>query len=406
MQKFLRLLSLLALPALHLSCDAAPAASKPASSKPAEARINVDPSAMPIKLTAAGEINTLARRAFLTHGAFSLDTNRAPAFEIRFTSAGGSAVKVDVIDKTGAAVLSQTAQGSSLANALYRAADLAVTKTTGLPGYFASKIAFVGGRDTSVKPEVWVSDLFMTDARQITKDRAFVLGPRWSPDGSKLLYTSYYQSGFPDIFQIDLGSMQRTTLVKVKGTNTGARYSPNGSQIAMVLSGSGNSEVYVTDARGRFSGQSSQLTRTDAVEASPCWSPDGSRLAFTSDMGGRAALYVMPSSGGRAQPLSTGFSYAAEPDWSRAKTNLIAFTAGVGRGHQVCVYDFSTNSARQIKNALNGDIVEPSWLPDGRHLVVTLKNSNTRKLYILDTETSKATAISSIFAEKASVWAP
>ncbi len=378
----------------------------PAPAKPTEARINVDSSAMPVKVSSTGELDTLARRAFGSHGAFSLGTNRAPAFDIRFSAAGGSAVKVDVIDKSGAAILSQTVQGSSVSNALYRAADLAVTKTTGLPGYFASKIAFVGSREASAKPEVWVSDLFMTDARQITKDRAHVLGPRWSPDGSKLVYTSFFQSNAPDIFQIDLGSMQRTTLIKVKGTNSGARFSPNGSKLAMVLSGSGNPEIYVTDARGRFDGERSRLTRTDGVEASPCWSPDGSRLAYTSDKGGRAALYVMPATGGTSQPLSTGYSYAAEADWSRAKPNLIVFTAGVGRGHQVCVYDFKTNTARLIKCQLNGDIVEPSWLPDGRHVVVTLKNTNSRRLHILDTETGKATAISSIFAEKASVWAP
>jgi TolB protein len=401
MQKFLSLIPLAALAALPHSV----ALAAPTATKPAEAIIRVESSAIPVKVSGTGELNTLALRAFRAHGAFALGSNRAPSFDIRFSTAGANAVKVDVIDKTGTTILSQAAQGSNLPNALYRAADLAVTKTTGLPGFFASKLAFLGSRNGSAKTEVWVSDLFLTDALQVTKDNASVYRPRWSPDGGKLVYTSYYQSGFPDIFQIDLGSMNRTTLVKVKGTNFGATYSPDGSKIAMVLSGSGNPEIYVTDARGRFNGAASQLTRTDGVEASPCWSPDGSRIVFTSDMRGRPGLYLMSSSGGSAQPLSTGYSYAAEPDWSRAKPNLIAFTAGVKGGHKVAIFDLKTNTSREIKNSLNGDVVEPSWLPDGRHLVVTLKNSNSRRLHILDTETGVASAaLTPFYADSASVW--
>src|SRR5690606_1547922 len=143
-----------------------------------------------------------------------------------------------------------------------------------------------------------------------TRDNALALMPRWSPDGSKLLYTSFYRAGFPDIFQIDLGTYQRTTFVSFKGTNSGARYSPSGQQVAMILSGEGTPEVYVSNAQGR---QVSRKTRSDAVKSSPCFSPDGSRIVFAMEPGPQ--LYVMSAAGGSVSRLSSGFSgYCAEPD--------------------------------------------------------------------------------------------
>ena len=135
-------------------------------------------------------------------------------------------------------MLSQVAAGTSLRNAFFRAADLAVKATSGLKGFFTSRLTFIS--NYSGHPEVVTSDLFFGEVKQITHDNAQAMTPRWSPDGGKILYTSFYKSGFPDIFLIDLNTVQRTTFVSFKGTNSGARFSPDGAQVAMVLSGEGN----------------------------------------------------------------------------------------------------------------------------------------------------------------------
>ena len=151
-----------------------------------------------------------------------------------------------------------------------RPADVAVAKTNGLGlrGYFASKLAFINER--TGKKEIYTGDLMFGEVKQITRDNSIALSPRWAPDGSRLLYTSFYKSGFPDIFLIDLGSYQRSTFVSFKGTNSGARFSPTGSQVAMILSGEGNPEVYVSNAQGRGV---SRKTRSDSAKSSPASRP-------------------------------------------------------------------------------------------------------------------------------------
>ena len=183
-------------------------------------------------------------------------------------------------------------------------------------------------------------------------------------------------------------------------------YSQAPTPVAMVLSGEGNPEIYVSTAQGR---QVARRTRTAAVEASPCFSPDGSQLVYTSDAAGGPQLYLMPAGGGQSRRLATNISgYCAEPDWSRGNPNLIAFTVRVGRGYQIAVHDLSGRTPTRIVSKAPGDAIEPVWLADGRHLIYTQRSPNARRLFILDTETSRATAISAagVQVSEASVHGP
>ncbi|MBW7893952.1 MAG: PD40 domain-containing protein [Opitutaceae bacterium] len=362
---------------------------------------------VPIRVSAnVPELNQLALQAFNAHGRYRLAASGF-AYDIRFAQITANQVRVDITRGSGGgAVHSETVTGTDQRNALLRAADVAVERTNGvgLRGFFASKLAFIGER--TGRKEVYTSDLFFGDVKQLTRDNAQALTPRWSPDGSRIVYTSYFRSGFPDIFQIDLKTYQRSTFVSFKGTNSGARFSPDGRQVAMVLSGEGNAEIYVGNAQGK---QIRRMTRTDAVEASPSFSPDGSRLVFTSDAAGGPQLYLMSVAGGGMQRIPTNISgYCAEPDWNRVDPNKIAFTIRIGRGYQVAVYDFSKRASVQASRA-PFDGIEPSWLPDGRHLVYTARDRNTSRLCVLDTETGKSTPLSPTnFGPtlQGSVWMP
>ncbi|HTU02433.1 MAG TPA: hypothetical protein VMG58_11475, partial [Candidatus Sulfotelmatobacter sp.] len=168
------------------------------------------------------------------------------------------------------------------------------------------------------------------------------------------------------------------------------------------LSGEGEPEVYVCNAYGRGV---SRKTYSDTVKASPCWSPDGSRLIFAMSPGPQ--LYVMPAAGGAPQRVTYDLGrYCAEPDWSRANPDKVAFTMWVGSNYQIGVLSLATRRGEQVSRA-PFDGVEPSWLPDGRHLVYTARSASTSRVCILDTETGKSTSVSPASfgpALQASVW--
>jgi TolB protein len=118
-------------------------------------------------------------------------------------------------------------------------------------------------------------------------------------------------------------------------------------------------------------------------------------------------LYVMAAAGGSPQRVSFGTSsYCAEPDWSRANPDKVALTMRVGGNYQIGVLELSKRHGEQVSKA-PFDGIEPSWLPDGRHLVYTARTASTSRICILDTETGKSTPISpTAFGPtlQASVW--
>ena len=351
--------------------------------------VDADTTTIPITISAASpELQNLALTAFGAHGRYRVVASGG-AFGLSFAAAGPNQVSVSITKgSAGTPVASQTVTGTNPRNALLRAADVAVTKTSGLKGFFAGKLAFLS--DKTGKTEIYTSDLFFGEVLRWTSEGKQIVGPRWAPDGSKIVFTSY-RTSFPDIYVLEMANRRISLLASFKGTNSGGRFSPDGSRVAMVLSGEGNPEVYVGNAQGR---QIHRLTKNQSIEASPTWSPDNSRLIVVSDAAGGPQLYMMSASGGALTRLSTNISkYCAEPDWSLADPNKVVFTAGVGRGYQVAVFDLATKASK-IASKAPTDAIEPMWLADGRHVICTFRAANTSSLYLLDTESGKATRIS------------
>ncbi|WP_414662315.1 biopolymer transporter Tol [Horticoccus sp. 23ND18S-11] len=373
------------------------------SRKIGEVRVDVDANTIPVRVSAnTPELNGLAQTAFNAHGRYKLVAS-GHAYDIKFTALAATQVRVDITKGQAAAVVaSQVVNGSTARNALLRAADVAVEKTNGLnlKGFFTARMAFVVQRGN--RGDIYVSDLFLGEAKQLTNDNSLVLAPRWAPDGSRVIYTSFFKTGAPDIFLLDPSTGRRETFASFKGMNSGARFSPSGSQVAMVLSGTGNTEIFVSDAQGR---RPDRRTRSDAVKSSPAWSPDGRQIVFAMEPGPQ--LYVMPATGGAPRRLAAAGlgTYAAEPDWSRANPNKIACTVKVGGRYQIAVYNLSTGKGQVVSKA-NFDGIEPNWLADGRHLVYTARDQSTSVLSILDTETGNSRRISPAdrSAMQAGIW--
>lgn len=339
----------------------------------------------------APELQGLAQKAFNSHGRYTVVAS-GQSFDLRFSPAGGTQVKVEITRGSAATpVHAETVTGTTLNDALLRAADVAVAKTNGIPGqrgFFAAKLAFISKR--TGKTEVYTSNLFLGEAVQVTRFGALALSPRWAPDGSKLIYTSYFKKGAPDIYVVDPATGRHDEIASYKGTSSGARFSPSGAQIAMILSASGTSELFVTNARGTIA-PDSRKTRSEAVKASPSWSPDGRQIVMTMEPGPQ--LYVIGVGGGAPRRLSGAFSYMAEPDWSRTDPSKIVCTVRKDGRYQIAVVEAASGAAKVVSQSAI-DVVEPSWLADGRHVVCTVRDRRTSVLHILDTETGKLTPIS------------
>lgn len=346
------------------------------------------PRVLPIEVNSPdNRINGLVIRAFNLHGAFK-PVSSGGDLKATFRPAGERSILVKLTYQ--GQNISETVTGDDWFDATLRAADRVVQRTIGLPGFFAGRIAIVG--ENTGNKELYVGDLLFQRLRRITSDQSTALSPRWSPDGSRILYTTYFRTGFPDIYEINLRTNQRRAFATYRGVNNGAAFSPDGSRVAMILSSSGNSELYVSDPSGRTP---QRLTRNRSAEASPTWSPDGRRIALTSDQLGKPQIFVYDLQSKEFTRVRTNISgYCAEPVWNPVDPSLIAFTISQGGGFEVAVYDFKSGKSRTISSGA-GDAIEPWWLNDGRHLIYTQRQGGKTSLRILDTVTGSSAALHS-----------
>ena len=73
-------------------------------------------------------------------------------------------------------------------------------------------------------------------------------------------------------------------------SDTAPDWSPDGTRLAFTSHEDGNFEIYVVGATG--AGRT-RLTRTGATNVAPTWSPDGQWIAFLSDRGGGWAVWLV-----------------------------------------------------------------------------------------------------------------
>lgn len=283
--------------------------------------------------------------------------------------------------------------------------DEIVQAITGQRGIAQTKIAFILKRGRG--RELAVMDYDGANVRQLTADGKITAHPRWSPDGGKIVCTSYI-SGYPDVVEVNLGTRQRRVLANFPGLNTGAVFSPDGTRIALTLSKDGNPELYTMDVNGI---SLTRLTRTKGGESSPEWSPDGRQIAFVSDEAGSPQVYVVNADGGEPVRLTRSPSYNTEPTWSRPPAGtdtppMIAVTSRVGGKFQVGVIETGTGGVKALA-ADGDDNTEPSWAPNGRLLVFAKTRGWKSRLCLLDVITGEQLVLPAVDGEASEpAWGP
>jgi TolB protein len=244
----------------------------------------------------------------------------------------------------------------------HKVSDAVYSRITGEGPYFDSRVVYVsetGPKDARQK-RLAIMDYDGANVQFLTDSDTIVLAPRFSPSGDRVLYTSY-ESGFPRIYVLDIGSVQRRVLESAEGTMSFApRFSPSGQTVVFSLTQGGNTDIYTMDIG---SGRSTRLTNTPAIETAPSYSPDGSRIVFESDRSGSQQLYVMSATGGEAQRISFGEGRYGTPVWS-PRGDLVAFTKqNKGRFH-IGVMRLDGSEERLLTASFLDE--GPTWSPNGR----------------------------------------
>ncbi|WP_425597727.1 Tol-Pal system beta propeller repeat protein TolB [Thalassorhabdomicrobium marinisediminis] len=265
----------------------------------------------------------------------------------------------------------------------HKVSDAVYSRITGEAGYFDSRVVFVaetGPKDDRAK-RVAIMDYDGANVQYLTDSSTIVLAPRFSPNGDRILFTSY-ESGFPRINILDVASVTRQQLGTVEGEMAfSPRFSLDGRQVIYSLANGGNTDIYRTDLA---TGQHSRLTNTPAIETAPSFSPDGSQIVFESDRSGTQQLYVMPANGGEPQRISFGNGRYGTPVWS-PRGDLIAFTKQEAGRFHIGVMRTDGSEERLLTSSFLDE--GPTWAPNGRVIMFARETQGaggTTALYSVD----------------------
>ena len=162
--------------------------------------------------------------------------------------------------------------------------------------------------------DIWIMDLAGHTAERLTNE-AYNNRPEWTPDGSRVMYTSSRAPANGLWSQPSDGSAGATLLYHTSDPIREGIYTPDGKSVVYRMDSPGNTrDIYLLPLGADQ--KPVPLVATASDEKQPRVSPDNRWLAYVSNESGREEVYVrsMSGAGGRV-PVST--DGGGEPLWSR-----------------------------------------------------------------------------------------
>jgi Tol biopolymer transport system component len=156
-------------------------------------------------------------------------------------------------------------------------------------------------------PDIWLFDLSYGTTARLTSHPAHDILPVWSPDGTRIVFSSNrLAGGGNDLFlKTTSGAEEDELLLRTGATNVASDWSPDGRFIIYQASNpKTNFDIWAAPVEGE--GEPIPLVQTEFYEAGAVVSPDGRWLAYSSDESGRHEVYIRRFLGpGGSQPVST-----------------------------------------------------------------------------------------------------
>jgi Tol biopolymer transport system component len=168
--------------------------------------------------------------------------------------------------------------------------------------------------------DIWVLDLERGSAARLTSGAPISDCPAWSPDESRIAFTSDRQKRW-DIYERSVtGTTREQLLLESEGQKTLTDWSPDGRFLVLTITGRDGFWLYSLLDRRVF-----PYFETSIPVAAGRFSPDGRWMAYVSEEAGRPEVYVSPfPTASRKWQIST--AGGSQPVWSRNGRELYFLT--------------------------------------------------------------------------------
>lgn len=296
----------------------------------------------------------------------------AQGYEVRF-------YLFDVLKERQIKAFSLPVQTATLRATAHKISDMVYEALIGEPGAFSTRIAYVTVQHKTASTSthtLWIADSDGYGQHDILNSPAEIMSPAWSPDGSRLAYSTFENDHFV-LYVQNVSTGARELVAHALGHNGAPAWSPDGTKLALAMQqkrhpgDAGNFDIYILDLRTKVF---TRFTEHWAVETHPAWSPDGTYLVFTSDRSGRPQIYRKSLAGGKDERLTFE---GVENDRASFSPNgkMLAMIHANGGEYRVAVFDLETGQLRVLTDSSLDE--SPSFAPNGSMIIyaTTFKNA-------------------------------
>jgi Tol biopolymer transport system component len=140
-------------------------------------------------------------------------------------------------------------------------------------------------------------------------------------------------------------------------------------------------------------------------ESQPAWSPDGAAVAFISDGGAGAELQIITLATKRIAMLSQG-SVLADPAWAPDGKTIAVTTYTQGTPALLLVAVDGRSPGERLRIAREGEVYRPSYSPDGKWIVATLRSTRGNDLVAVEVATTRVVDLTSDGKSWGGVFSP
>ncbi|MCK4448030.1 MAG: PD40 domain-containing protein, partial [Candidatus Marinimicrobia bacterium] len=191
---------------------------------------------------------------------------------------------------------------------------------------------------------------------KLTNNYHWDFSPRFSPDGSKIVFVM-----LQDIYTIDLNGSNLINLTKNESNDDRyPRFTPDGLKIVFTSYRGGNCNIYIMDTDG--SNQTKLTNNNSQLELFPQLSPDGTYIIYTSFTIKQSHPYIFEN-------------------------------------YEINIMDINgSNLNRLTSENVNCDF-SPQFSPDGSKVFYTSHRDGNYEIYVMDVDGSNKTNLTNNYRE-------
>ena len=199
--------------------------------------------------------------------------------------------------------------------------------------------------------------------------------PRIAPAGGQIVYVRNSMDVMTDrtrgrLWSLDVDGGRHRPMTTGDSNESSPRWSPDGTKLLYVSAGEGTPQLWI---RYMDSGQAARLTQLTRAPGGLSWSPNGRMIAFTMSVPEEPESFVA------APSKPEGATWADPP---RVITKMLYRADGAGFSEdshrQIFVLSAEGGTPRQITSGPH-DHGSPVWTPDNAHLIFSSNRYEDRE---------------------------